>query len=247
MADADEPHAPGPTSDSTSGGLHPLTAGLLARHDSQRAPTATALSKRPADWPAAEQERAAVRIRGAAPRMANLEPVEKTAVVSDSTGADAAPAIRARPTRSSSAQLALEPTALLNRLETMLLGNQPVPAPSNEVSIVGEVTNGIIIAAKAAVNTLFSSQRRGALMALQIKNLKKAALAYLVWDLRGELAGAFERFGPVVRGHHGFDLHKLLSLQRFNLIAGLQDLEIADRRLAVGDQPVETFGIRTGG
>ena len=27
-------------------------------------------------------------------------------------------------------------------------------------------------------------------MALQIKNLKKAALAYLVWDLRGELAGA---------------------------------------------------------
>ena len=190
MADADEPHAPGPTSDSTSGGLHPLTAGLLARHDSQRALTATALSKRPADWPAAEQERAAVRIRGAAPRMANLEPVEKTAVVSDSFGADAAPAIRARPTRSSSAQLALEPTALLNRLETMLLGNQPVPAPSNEVSIVGEVTNGIIIAAKAAVNTLFSSQRRGALMALQIKNLKKAALAYLVWDLRGELAGA---------------------------------------------------------
>ena len=159
MADADEPHAPGPTSDSTSGGLHPLTAGLLARHDSQRAPTATALSKRRADRPAAEQERAAVRIRGAAPRMANLEPVEKTAVVSDSFGADAAPAIRARPTRSSSAQLALEPTALLNRLETMLLGNQPVPAPSNEVSIVGEVTNGIIIAAKAAVNTLFSSQR----------------------------------------------------------------------------------------
>mmetsp|Transcript_11915 Transcript_11915/g.36037 ORF Transcript_11915/g.36037 Transcript_11915/m.36037 type:complete len:294 (+) Transcript_11915:151-1032(+) len=155
MADADEPHAPGPTSDSTSGGLHPLTAGLLARHDSQRAPTATALSKRRADRPAAEQERAAVRIRGAAPRMANLEPVEKTAVVSDSTGADAVPAIRARPTRSSSAQLALEPTALLNRLETMLLGNQPVPAPSNEVSIVGEVTNGIIIAAKAAVNTLF--------------------------------------------------------------------------------------------
>ena len=100
MADADEPHAPGPTSDSTSGGLHPLTAGLLARHDSQRAPTATALSKRRADRPAAEQERAAVRIRGAAPRMANLEPVEKTAVVSDSTGADAAPAIRARPTRS---------------------------------------------------------------------------------------------------------------------------------------------------
>ena len=190
MADANEPHAPGPTSDSTSGGLHPLTAGLLARHDSQRAPTATALSKRRADRPAAEQERAAVRIRGAAPRMANLEPVEKTAVVSDSTGADAAPAIRARPTRSSSAQLALEPTALLNRLETMLLGNQPVPAPSNEVSIVGEVTNGIIIAAKAAVNTLFSSQRRGALMALQIKNLKKAALAYLVWYLRGELAGA---------------------------------------------------------
>ena len=87
--------------------------------------------------------------------MANLEPVEKTAVVSDSTGADAVPAIRARPTRSSSAQLALEPTALLNRLETMLLGNHPVPAPSNEVSIVGEVTNGIIIAAKAAVNTLF--------------------------------------------------------------------------------------------
>ncbi|EOD21196.1 hypothetical protein EMIHUDRAFT_241525 [Emiliania huxleyi CCMP1516] len=126
----------------------------------------------------------------AAPRIANLEPVEKTAVVSDSTGADAAPAIRARPTRSSSAQLALEPTALLNRLETMLLGNHPVPAPSNEVSIVGEVTNGIIIAAKAAVNTLFLSQRRGALMALQIKNLKKAALAYLVWDLRGELAGA---------------------------------------------------------
>ena len=27
-------------------------------------------------------------------------------------------------------------------------------------------------------------------MALQIKNLKEAALAYLVWDLRGELAGA---------------------------------------------------------
>ena len=190
MADADEPHAPGPTSDSTSDGLHPLTVELLARHDRRCAPTATALSKRPADWPAADQERAAVRIRGAAPRMANLEPVEKTAVVSDSTGADAAPAIRARPTRSSSAQLALEPTALLNRLETMLLGNQPVPAPSNEVSIVGEVTNGIIIAAKAAVNTLFLSQRRGALMALQIKNLKKAALAYLVWDLRGELAGA---------------------------------------------------------
>ena len=115
MADANEPHAPGPTSDSTSGGLHPLTAGLLARHDRRCAPTATALSKRPADWPAAEQERVAVRIRGAAPRMANLEPVEKTAVVSDSTGADAAPAIRARPTRSSSAQLALEPTALLNR------------------------------------------------------------------------------------------------------------------------------------
>ena len=161
MADADEPHAPRPTSDSTSGGLHPLTAGLLARHDRRCAPTATALSKRPADWPAAEQERAAVRIRGAAPRMANLEPVEKTAVVSDSFGADAAPAIRARPTRSSSAQLALEPTALLNRLETMLLGNHPVPTPSNEVSIVGEVTNGIIIAAKAAVNTLFLSQRRG--------------------------------------------------------------------------------------
>ena len=155
MADADEPHAPGPTSDSTSGGLHPLTAGLLARHDSQRALTATALSKRPADWPAAEQERAAVRICGAAPRMANLEPVEKTAVVSDSTGADAAPAIRARPTRSSSAQLALEPTALLNRLETMLLGNHPVPTPSNEVSVVGEVTNGIIIAAKAAVTRSF--------------------------------------------------------------------------------------------
>ena len=56
MADADEPHAPGPTSDSTSGGLHPLTAGLLARHDRRCAPTATALSKRQADWPAAEQE-----------------------------------------------------------------------------------------------------------------------------------------------------------------------------------------------
>ena len=94
--------------------------------------------------------------------MANLEPVEKTAVVSDSTGADAAPAVRARPTRSSSAQLALEPTALSNRLETMLLGNHPVPAPSNEVNVVGEVTNGIIIAAKAAVNTLFLSQRRAA-------------------------------------------------------------------------------------
>ena len=87
--------------------------------------------------------------------MANLEPVEKTAVVSDSTGADAAPAIRARPTRSSSAQLALEPTALLNRPKTMLLGNHPVPIPSNEVSVVGEVTNGIIIAAKAAVTRSF--------------------------------------------------------------------------------------------
>ena len=58
--------------------------------------------------------------------------------------------------------LPLEPTALSNRLETMLLGNHPVPAPSNEVSVVGEVTNGIIIAAKAAVNTLFLSQRRAA-------------------------------------------------------------------------------------
>ena len=33
-----------------------------------------------------------------------------------------------------------------------------VLSPSNEVSVVGEVTNGIIIAAKAAVNTLFLSR-----------------------------------------------------------------------------------------
>lgn len=54
MADADEPHTPVPTSDSTSGGLHPLAAELIARHDRQCALTATALSKRPADWPATQ-------------------------------------------------------------------------------------------------------------------------------------------------------------------------------------------------
>ena len=128
--------------------------------------------------------------------METLEAVEKDPAASASTGTAEAPAVAARPTRSNSAQIALEPTALSNRLETMLLGNHPVPAPSNEVSVASEVSNGIILAAKAAVDALFSSPQRNALMALGLRDLKKAALAYLVWDLRGVLAGA--RHGQAV-------------------------------------------------
>mmetsp|Transcript_10815 Transcript_10815/g.35584 ORF Transcript_10815/g.35584 Transcript_10815/m.35584 type:complete len:190 (+) Transcript_10815:226-795(+) len=128
--------------------------------------------------------------------METLEAVEKDPAASASTGTAEAPAVAARPTRSNSAQIALEPTALSNRLETMLLGNHPVPAPSNEVSVASEVSNGIILAAKAAVDALFSSPQRNALMALGLRDLKKARLAYLVWDLRGVLAGA--RHGQAV-------------------------------------------------
>ena len=122
--------------------------------------------------------------------MEALEAVEQDPAASASTSTNEAPAIPARPTRSNLAQITLEPTALAKRVETMLLGNHPVPTPSNEVNIVGEVSNGIIIAAKAAVHTLFLSTQRNALMALGLRDLKKAALAYLVWDLRGVLASA---------------------------------------------------------
>ncbi|EOD36171.1 hypothetical protein EMIHUDRAFT_226764 [Emiliania huxleyi CCMP1516] len=139
---------------------------------------------------AGEHERAASRSRGAAPRMDALGSVEKDPGASASTRTAEAPAVAARQTRANSAQLALEPIALSNRLETMLLGNHPVPAPSNEVSVASEVSNSIILVAKAAVDALFSSPQRAALMALGLRDLKPAALAYLVWDLRGVLAGA---------------------------------------------------------
>jgi len=122
--------------------------------------------------------------------MEALGSVEKDSGASASTRTAEAPAVAARQTRANSAQLALEPIALSNRLETMLLGNHPVPAPSNEVSVASEVSNGIILVAKAAVDALFSSPQRAALMALGLRDLKPAALAYLVWDLRGVLAGA---------------------------------------------------------
>ena len=122
--------------------------------------------------------------------MEALGSVEKDPGASASTRTAEAPAVAARQTRANSAQLALEPIALSNRLETMLLGNHPVPAPSNEVSVASEVSNGIILVAKAAVDALFSSPQRAALMALGLRDLKPAALAYLVWDLRGVLAAA---------------------------------------------------------
>mmetsp|Transcript_23100 Transcript_23100/g.68161 ORF Transcript_23100/g.68161 Transcript_23100/m.68161 type:complete len:191 (-) Transcript_23100:389-961(-) len=123
--------------------------------------------------------------------MEALGSVEKDPGASASTRTAEAPAVAARQTRANSAQIALEPTALSTRLETMLLGNHPVPAPSNEVSVASEVSNGIIIVAKAAVDALlFSSPQRAALMALGLRDLKPAALAYLVWDLRGVLAAA---------------------------------------------------------
>uniref|UniRef100_A0A0D3IP50 Right handed beta helix domain-containing protein n=2 Tax=Emiliania huxleyi TaxID=2903 RepID=A0A0D3IP50_EMIH1 len=190
MADSSAPGAPAVPSDGTAGRLRPPAAGVRARPDAASSPLTNALLKRPADRPAGEHERAASRSRGAAPRMDALGSVEKDPGASASTRTAEAPAVAARQTRANSAQLALEPIALSNRLETMLLGNHPVPAPSNEVSVASEVSNSIILVAKAAVDALFSSPQRAALMALGLRDLKPAALAYLVWDLRGVLAGA---------------------------------------------------------
>ena len=88
--------------------------------------------------------------------MEALGSVEKDPGASASTRTAEAPAVAARQTRANSAQLALEPIALSNRLETMLLGNHRVPAPSNvEVSVACEVSNGAILVAKAASTRSF--------------------------------------------------------------------------------------------
>ena len=57
---------------------------------------------------------------------------------------------------------------------------------------------------------------------------------------------ALQRLGAVMRGHHAFDLHQLLGLQRFNLVARLNRLQITDGRLAGPDQAVEGFAIGAG-
>ena len=84
--------------------------------------------------------------------MEALGSVEKDSGASASTRT-----AEARQTRANSA-----PTALSDRLETMLLRSHPVPTPSNEVSVASEVSNGIILAAKAAVDAR-SFRRSGAL------------------------------------------------------------------------------------
>jgi len=172
--------------------------------------------------------------------METLEAVEKDPAASASTGTAEAPAVAARPTRSNSAQIALEPTALSNRLETMLLGNHPVPAPSNEVSVASEVSNGIILAAKAAVDALFSSPQRNALMALGLRDLKKAALAYLVWDLRGVLAGA--RHGQAVAygkriQTHAAGVEKEQGLRKRRRVDGAEEALLAAVPAVLQDVP----------
>ena len=168
MADGSAPDAPAVPSDVQ---VRPLPAEVRARPDAESSPFKTALSKRPADWPAGERERAAARSRGAPPRMELDDPLQKTPVASASTGADEAPAVGGRSTRATAAQIALEPTALANRLEAILLRSHPVPAPSNEVSVVREVSNGIILVAKAAVHALFLSTQRDALMRVRVRDV----------------------------------------------------------------------------
>ncbi len=46
-----------------------------------------------------------------------------------------------------------------------------------------------------------------------------------------------------MRRHHGFHLHELLGRHGLDLVTGLQDLEIADRGLALLDKACQRLGV----